>query len=193
MFKQLDENHIVFGPVRLSYLNVFKTKKNAEGKEQFSVQLWIPKKATDQCPNPNEMLKGINDLVNAMGKPLFPKGFRKPLRDGDATDDGDPKAPGYWFMNVNSSPDYPPTLIDGAKNVCKDPTAWVSGDWGIVKASIYTYDQPQNKGVSLGLNALQFVYKDEPLGRGPDSDDFDVIPDAVGTTSSDDYNPFEDS
>jgi hypothetical protein len=191
--------NLVVGPVRLSYLHVFKPRPHfsKEGVEEYSATLLIPKEPTKQCPNPREVGKQISDLVKnlVLGEwgDLKPAQYKNPLKDGDtecSATTGEPKHPGYWFIRVASraGDDWMgPVLIDGDRKHVKGPGAWEAGDWGRVKIRLYAYDNG-SKGIGAGLEAVQFLYKDEPFGKAQNPDaiaaEFDVDPNADKPTAS---------
>jgi hypothetical protein len=168
--KKLTETIVILGPVRLSYLNVFKPRMNNLRKsEEYSTCLLIPKVPNDKCADPNSLLKSVREVIETALKEKFkevPKKYETCLLDGDAeTDnDGNAKHPGYWFISTRSSVDYPPVLIDAKRQPVLDATSWVSGDWGNAKLSFFGYEFEGKKGVSTSLRALQFTKKDEPFG-----------------------------
>lgn len=200
----------IVGPVRLSYLSVFKPRANdmKNGELEYSVTLLIPKEPTEFCEEPKKIGKAIKELIdNAAAERNLAKGWKSPLKDGDTdlNGEGEPRAPGYWFIRTACKAEYPPILIDGRRQPVT--SGWESGDWGMVKLAMWTYDQAGNKGVSAGLRAVQFLYKDEPLGQSNDpavvAQEFDEVADADRPTAAaavaapvgdgSEYDPFSDS
>lgn len=198
----------LIGPVRLSYLSVFKPRKNdLNGEMEYSVRLLIPKTPTDKCPNPKALAKIAADAIKAaavakLGDKI--SNYDNPLRDGDTELDANdnPKEPGYWYINAKAKEDYPPDLLNASRIPATAEMGWQSGDWGKVALTFYGYDQ-KKKGVGCGLRGIQFLYKDEALGGGGSvahmfqeekGDDPTGIP--VGTGASainvDEYDPFAD-
>jgi hypothetical protein len=172
----------IVGPCRFSYLTVFKPRQNPNKEgivNEYSVTLMIPKVANEFCPDPTSVGKKIRALIQEaldLKFPQTPAKWTNPLQDGDVetNDEGKPKHPGYWFVRVWAGEEYPPLLIDCDRE--KVTGGWGSGDWGLVKASFYGYDQKGNKGVSGGLRAVQFLKKDEALGsQGTSPDEFEQV------------------
>lgn len=196
--KQLSPTHGNIGPVRFSYMNVFKPKMNDLRKElQYSAILLIPKSAREFCPNPDAEIKGVAEMIKAAAAAKFGESIKKydvPFKDGDieTNAEGDAKHPGYWFLKVSSGIDYPPKLIDGKRQ--EVTTGWESGDWGIAQVSFKAYDYEGKKGVGAYLRAVQFLYVDEHFGSSVSADDFDEVEDATVKTpiSSGSYDPFSD-
>lgn len=166
----MSEKTILVGPVRLSYLSVFKPRRNdLNGEMEYSVRLLIPKTPNDKCSNPKAVAEACVEAIKTAKAEKIPdaKVWDGPLRDGDKEVDsnGDPKEPGCWFLNAKAKEDYPPDLVDAARNKVTAEMGWQSGDWGKVVVSFYGYDQ-KKKGVGCGLRGIQFLYKDESLGGG---------------------------
>lgn len=185
--KMLTETIGILGPVRLSYLSVFKPRLNAARKaEEYSAVLLIPKAPNKFCADPTAMLKNLREVIEKALREKFkeiPKKWETCLLDGDVetNNDGEPKHPGYWFISTRSAKEYPPVLIDAKRNPVFSAIDWVSGDWGNVKLSFYGYEFEGKKGVSTSLRALQFVAKDEPFGSSQDPEtvakEFDIVED----------------
>lgn len=166
---------ILFGPVRLSYLSVFKPRPNKKRKNalEFSLVALIEKDDDDLLDFIDDRLTHAKDKV--LGKKLAK--WESPLRDGDdeINDDGDPIYPGFMFLGTRAEVDQPPFIYgpNGQQLDMSDAQNWVSGDWGYIRLDVFGYDN-ENKGVSTRLKAIQFSAKDEPFGRGSDD------PDAIG-------------
>lgn len=161
------------GPVRFSYMSVFKPRKNdlKDGRLEYSLVCLIPKAANQFCPDPKSVGSRTAALIKAVAAEKWgadAKGWTTCLKDGDAekNDEGEPKHPGYWFFRATANVEYPPVLVDAGRNTVLD--GWQSGDWGNVQVRFWPYDQKGNKGVSCGLRAIQFVRHDEALGMVTD-------------------------
>ena len=170
---------VIFGPIRCSYMFVFKHRKNEKrGCDEYSLVTLIQKEDA-------ELLKFVRErinhaLVKKFGK-VIPK-FDTCLKDGDTEtkDDGTPLAPGFMFISTRADLDQPPLLYKPGSTVPLDlhsATDWVSGDWGYAKLDFFGFDN-KNKGVSTRLKAIQFTAKDEPFGKG--AQDPDKVADEFG-------------
>lgn len=172
--KKITPTICILGPVRLSYLNVFKPRMNDIRKcEEYSCTLLIPKAPNEFNANPTGLLKEIREVIEVALVEKFkeiPKKWETCLHDGDVetNNDGEPKHPGYWYTSTRSSTDYPPVLIDGSRKPVIDASAWQSGDWGYAKLSFYGFEFEGKKGCSTSLRAIQFTKKDEPFGTNQD-------------------------
>ena len=204
--KKITDTLVIFGPCRLSYLSVFSPRlNNMNGKEEYSAVLLIPKEPTEFCKDPKAVGKFVTEAIKAALAEKFgkePPKWSNPLKDGDTetNNDNQPKHPGYWFLPVSAKAEYPPVLIDGKRNTAKPEHGWVSGDWGVVKVNFFAYEFEGKKGVSAGLRALQFLYKDEPFGSASSPEavaaEFDEVDDAAApelvTAGSASYDPWAD-
>jgi len=166
----MSEKTILVGPCRFSYLTVFKPRKNDLNDEmEYSVRLLIPKQPNDKCADPKAVAKMIADSIKVAKDEKIPdaKVWDNPFRDGDTELDsnGEPKEPGYWYINAKAKAEYPPDAVDAKRNKVTAEMGWQSGDWGKAVVTFYGYDN-KKKGVGCGLRGIQFLYKDEALGGG---------------------------
>jgi hypothetical protein len=161
--------------VRFSYFKGFKAEKTKDGiGVKFSTAVLLPK----DHPQIPEIKQTITDLINEKWPQKKPNGLKKPLRDGDDSENGRPDDPayaGHWFFNAYADVSQPPGIIDGNKNKLEPSSGWQSGDYGNVSISFYVFDRSDSKGVAAGLNNIQFTRKGESLtGRTSADQDFDV-------------------
>lgn len=176
MSKSTQPMKVITGKVRFSYVNIFKSRSFQPGQdEKFSICLLIPKKD-------NKTVQEIKAAINAAiqqgiaekwsGKK--PGNLKLPLRDGDdeRADEAEEYA-GMYFLNANSN--QKPGIIDMYKNEILDPTEVYSGCWGRASINFFPFNSNGNKGVGVGLNNIQKLGDDEPLGgaRASAEDDFE--------------------
>ena len=167
---------VVTGKVRLSYVHLFEayTSDPEEQEAKYSVTILIPKK--DKAT-----LKKIADAIEAAkaeGKSKkwdgkIPPNFKTTLHDGDEDADleRNPEYAGHMYMAMSSK--QRPGVVDTDLNPILDSTAVYSGCYGRVSINAYPYSAKGNKGVSFGLNNVQFLEDGEPLGgRTRAEDDF---------------------
>ncbi len=166
---------VITGKVRFSYVNIFKSRRFQDGQdEKYSICLLIPKKDRETIQDINNAVKaaiqqGISDKWG--GKK--PVNLKLPLRDGDdeRADEAEEYI-GMYFLNANSN--QKPGIIDMYKNEILDPTEVYSGCWGRASINFFPFNSNGNKGVGVGLNNIQKLGDDEPLGgaRASAEDDF---------------------
>jgi hypothetical protein len=193
------------GPVRFSYVNLFKPRKNdLSGKTEYSVVLMIPKSPHQFQSDGKAEGAGITSCIKAAAADMFGKdvkGYKNPLKDGDIEKNGEglSKYPGHWFITVKTGEEYPPMIIDGqriplgADSLEQKRMQWQSGDWGKAKISFKGYDLKGVKGVAAYLSAIQFIHKDEPFGNATSVEEFDMEETASpGVEVSSETDPFAD-
>lgn len=169
MAKLLKETTVVTNKVRLGYVHVLEPHAIEEGQDpKYSVQVMIPKEDTETI---NLMKKAIKN-AHERAKDGALKGVKKPkitLRDGDEelNDDGDPKVPDHYFINVSSKKK--PVVVkkkNGVQVETDDPNDIYSGVYALVSMNFYGYNTAGNKGISAGLNNILTLCKGEAFGGG---------------------------
>lgn len=166
---------VVTGLVRLSYVNIFKSRSFSEGQDaKYSVCVLIPK-------DDKKTLKAIRaaieeateEGVNSKWGGKKPKNLKTPLHDGD--DERADEAEEYenmYFLNATSN--QKPGIVDKDLNEILDPDEVYSGCWGRVSINFYPFDAKGNRGIAAGLNNVQKMKDGERLGaaRASAEDDF---------------------
>ena len=158
---------IVLKNVRFDWVDTLWTAKRfaARDEPKHSVTVILPKdhpQAKEFC----EAMQRIADTAFPLSKRSKKDEINIPPRDGD-----DPKEEkgeaykGCWFMNVTATTEYPPQVVDGAKNKVEKAGVWTSGDYGNIVLTLGSYSVGDNKGSTAYIDAVQFVRKGERLGR----------------------------
>lgn len=169
---------VVTGKVRLSYPTLFKARAAEEGQDpKFSVEILIPKsdtktiakirKAQNAAATAPGADKKLGNVVPTWGDEKFPgKKFTDTLRDGDDEDesDGRPERAGHWFMNIRSSAQYKPGVVDKDLDNVIDESEVYGGVYARVSMTAFAFSTQGNKGVSFGLNSVQVLGYGEPFG-----------------------------
>lgn len=175
MSKNTQPTKVITGKVRFSYVNIFKSRAFQEGQDaKFSICLLIPKKDKKTV---NDIRKAIDAAVQVGVAEKWggkkPANLKLPLRDGAERADEAEEYIGMYFLNANSN--QKPGIIDMYKNEILDPTEVYSGCWGRASINFFPFNSNGNKGVAVGLNNVQKLGDDEPLGgaRASAEDDFD--------------------
>ena len=166
---------VITGKVRFSYVNIFKSRSFQPGQdEKFSICLLIPKKDKKTTQDiKNAINAAIKQGVSEKWSGKKPANLKLPLRDGDdeRADEAE-EYTGMFFLNANSS--QKPGIIDMYKNEILDPSEVYSGCWGRASINFFPFNSNGNKGVGVGLNNIQKLGDDEPLGgaRAAAEEDF---------------------
>lgn len=172
-------SNIVTSEVRFAFVNLFKPRKNDQGKEKYGVTLLFPHPSKLTGAAKAEYESCIAKLQAAAkeaatekwgAKP--PTGLRTPFRNqGDKAGDYAGYEDGAIFLNVTS--EQRPECVDETVQPIIEPSKLYSGCYGRVSLRAFAYDNSGNKGVSFGLQNVQKLRDGEPLGgRGPASADF---------------------
>ena len=162
----MNPNEVTTGKARLSYANLF-TPKAAKGSDKlkYSVSVLIPKSDKETLARINKAIAYAKEQgKSAKWGGKIPAKLVEPLHDGDIDREDDPVYKNSYYFNAKS--DRPPIVIDRMKNEILDPLEVYSGCYGRVNVSFYAYNFEGNKGVAVGLNAVQKVADGEPLGVG---------------------------
>lgn len=154
---------LVTSEVRLSYANLFEPRAIAEGAEpKYSVCILIPKNTKEGQALIKEIEQKIQQIINEDQKTLkSTKGLTLPLRDGDIEKDS-PEYEGCMFMNASSK--NPPVVVDEDRKAVINAREVYSGCYGRVSVNLFAYNKAGNKGIGVGLNAVQKTADGEPFG-----------------------------
>lgn len=169
---------VVTGKVRLGFPHLFKARAAEEGQDpKFSTEILIPKADTktvakiraaqNAAANSEKGRKALGDSIPVWGSEKFPhKKFNDTLHDGDDPDenDGHPEREGHWFMNIRSSEQYKPGVVDKDRQTVLDQSEVYGGVFARVSMSAYAYSTSGNKGISFGLNSVQVLGYGDPFG-----------------------------
>lgn len=167
---------VITGEVRGTYLNLWEPRPVAEGAEpKYSMTLLIPKsdKAT------LEKIKAAQEAAITKKWPKRPAKIDMTMHDGDGVkpSTGDPfpaECKGHMVMSVNSKQQ--PQIVDQRVAPVIDRGLFVSGDYFRVSINAYAYEVSGKRGVSFGLNNVQFLRKGQPLGNvSRAEDDFTAV------------------
>lgn len=166
---------VVTGKVRLSYVHLFEPYTNDPEKEaRYSVTILIPKSDKTTLAKIKEAQRVAIEEGKAKtfgGK--IPANLKNTLHDGDEEADleRNPEYAGHYYMAMSSKTR--PGVVDQDLNAILDSTQVYSGCYARVSINAFPYSNSGNKGVSFGLNNVQFLDDGEPLGgRTRAEDDF---------------------
>lgn len=175
---------ITINDIRLSYCNLFQPKapmNNPTGEPKYSVTLLIPKtnRAALEAIQ-TEMEKAIDAGVQNKWSGVRPPQPAVPIHDGDGVrpSDGMPfgeECKGCFVMAASSK--QAPFVVDRQVQPIIDPTQVYSGMWANVSITLFPYFNAGKKGVGCGLNGVQKIRDDTPLGsRVTAQEAFSAVP-----------------
>ena len=161
---------------RLSYVTLFEPRAVVEGGPLFySVSVIIPKDSKETI---NEFNKAVKKIIDEQKwSSSAKKSADLALRDGDDERPDDAAYRNCYFINAKSNKK--PRVVDRAIQDIDDPDKIYSGCYGNVLISLYPFDKGGNKGVGVGLRAVQFVADGEPLGSVVSDDEFENFEEAI--------------
>lgn len=182
---------VVTGKVRLSYCHLFEPyAQNPEQDPKYSVTILVPKsdKATVK------KIQAAQKAALEAGKEKkfggrIPSNWKNTFRDADSDEEEEtleknPEYAGHYFMSVSNKTK--PGVVDQNVQPILDATQVYSGCYARVSMNAFAFNTQGNRGVSFGLNHVQFLADGEPLGNvSKAEDDFDSVED--GDDAGDDF------
>ena len=122
--------------------------------------------------------KAGEEKLRGNGRTVPPlSSLRTPLRDGDSERPDDEAYQGKLFLTARSTTK--PGIVDRSLNAVIDPLEVYSGRWARVSLVAFVYSNNGNRGIGMGLQNVQLLEDDEPLGggRSKPQDDFSAVDD----------------
>lgn len=158
--------NIITPEFRAAFISVHKamSQKNADGttsKPKFSIRAVFDPKS-DMKQMKTEAQAAAEEKWGA-GK--VPKTMRSPFRLNEELDKPVAGIPDDWVvMTFSTNEDRRPGVVDENLQDIVDPTQVYSGAWYRAQVRAFAYENAGNKGVSFGLQNVQKLRDDEPLG-----------------------------
>lgn len=159
-------SNIVTPEFRVSYPNVFKSKRNdLNGKDEYSLVALFPKNA-DLSKLKAAVLKVITEKWGA-DKTKWPKPMRLPFRDQADREKEGVMPPGMeaGAVYINMKNSQKPGVVDENLQPIVDTTQFYAGCYAIASVRAFAYDQKVNQGVSLSLGNLKKTRDGDPFGN----------------------------
>lgn len=170
--EQLKSGNIRTCEVRLAYVNLLRPRANNNGgKPKYSVAALFPKGAD---------IKLLQKAAEAAGREKFADKFdtllkagklRMPFKDqGENNDDEGELRDGFQegcvFISASANEDRRPPVVGPDLSSLTESNEVYSGMWARISIRPFAYDTDGNRGVSFGLQAVQKIGDDDPLGGG---------------------------
>ena len=175
---------ITINNIRLSYANLFVPKppmNNPTAEPKYSVTLLIPKTNREALEAIQAAIgKAVDDGVQSKWSGVRPPQPAIPIYDGDGVrpSDGSPfgeECKGMMVMTASSK--NAPFVVDRQVQPIIDPTQVYSGMWANVNITFFPYFNAGKKGIGCGLNGVQKIRDDTPLGsRVTAQEAFSAVP-----------------
>lgn len=152
--------NIITPKVRLSFPVLFEPQPppgNAAGKKRFSVALLIP----PGC-NLDLLKQDASRAANEQWGDKIPGKLKSPFLDA-----AEYPYEGYeagWTLLRPTTLNRPGVVNAKGENVGDDGSEVYPGRWAVASLRAFAYDVSGNRGVSFGLQNIQLLDHDEPLG-----------------------------
>ncbi len=162
-----------YGPVRLSFVNVFEKAQFNNNEPQYSLRALIPKENKALV----EKIQADINRAKEEGKSklwggTMPEDLSVTIHDGDKS--GRPEEEGHWCLNSNNK-NRQPGVIVGEDRHKGSPEELKSGDYGFINVTFKAYDYGK-KGIGTYLNSVWKTKDGESLaGASTPEEDFKDI------------------
>lgn len=169
---------------RFSFVHLKEKTAYREGQTpKFSVSILIPKSAEKEIAK----IKAAINAAAIAGKPMWgntiPKNLTNPLHDGDIEKAEYEEYQGHYYLSAKSLNKVP--VVDRNRQEILDLDDFYSGCYGNAAVNFYPY---QDRGVAVGLNAVQKVKDGEPLSGSKVV--IDEVFDVLGDDPEEESAPF---
>lgn len=176
-----NENHVVTGKVRLSYVNLItpqvSTDNNGQQVQKYNCTVLLPKSDTATKAKIDAAVEAAKQKgLQSKWSGVMPPRIDVPVRDGDGErpSDGMPygeECKGCWVINVSAN--RKPRIVDNALQDIIDPAEIYSGMYARVSVDFFPYFSQNKKGIGVSLCNVQKLADGEPLGGAPATPDED--------------------
>lgn len=178
-------DNVITPEFRAAFISVFKAiapLDNPAGEKKYSIRaVFMP------GADLTELKKQAQQAVTEKWGSEPPKNLRSPFRRNEELDNPIAGIPDDAIVMMFSSKEsYRPGLVDHKRQDIIDESQVYSGAWFRAQVRAYGYEQRGNKGVAFGLQNVQKLRDDDPIGRGvmPASMVFDAV-DLPASSSAD--------
>ena len=179
MAKPIKSDTYVVVPGRFSYVHVFEKFSNIKGQDpKYSLMLIIPKSDKATLAKLKKAIEAAKKQgVSSKWGGKLPKNLNIPLHDGDEDFPDVKDFENTYYLNASTT--RKPSVVDNHLNEILDEDQVYSGCYGRISINMFPYDAAGNRGVSAGLNNVQWLRKGERLDGGRTAnDDFDEVEDS---------------
>ena len=152
---------------RAAFISVFKatSMKNADGtinKPKFSIRAAFPPSA-----NLAPLKKEAELAAKEKWGDKIPKTLRSPFRTNEELENPIVGIGDDWvIMSFSANEDRRPGIVGPTLQDIIDDSDVYSGAWYRAQVRAFAYETAGNKGVSFGLQNVQKIKDDDPIGNG---------------------------
>lgn len=160
-------DNIITPEFRAGFISVFRATKNAQAapdaKAKFSIRACFP---------PTADLTALKQQAQAVaiekwGAGKTPKAMRSPFRLNEELENPVVGIGDDWIvMTFSANEDRRPGLVDANLQDIINEEDVYAGAWYRCQVRAFAYDNAGNKGVSFGLQNVQKLRDDDPIGGG---------------------------
>ena len=160
-------DNLITPEFRAAFISVFRATamKNADGttsKPKYSIRACFPPKA-----DLSALKKEANAAAQDKWGDKIPKTLRSPFRLNEELEAPIIGIGDDWtIMSFSANEDRRPGIVDAKLQDIIDDADVYSGAWFRAQVRAFGYDTAGNKGVSFGLQNVQKLRDDDPLGNG---------------------------
>lgn len=183
-----DDGRIRIDNVRFSYPHLAKPYSGEDGSEPKYGIVGIMPKETHAAAK--ELIDEHNESLLKDAKIKGLPSDKKYCRDGD--DSGKEEYADAWTVSAREAANRPPSLRNASKQKVEREDAdavFQPGYWGSILIRPWVQNNKYGKRINAGLDAVQFVKKDEVFAQGRLTDD--DVDDAFDSFDDDD-DAFDD-
>jgi hypothetical protein len=160
-------DNLITPDFRAVFISVFKatSMKNADGsvnKPKYSIRAAFPPSA-----NLSALKKEAETAAKEKWGDKIPKTLRSPFRLNEELENPIIGIGDDWvIMSFSANEDRRPGIVDAKLQDIVDDNDVYSGAWYRAQVRAFAYENAGNKGVSFGLQNVQKLRDDDPLGSG---------------------------
>ena len=181
----MPNENLITPEFRAAFISVFRatSMKNADGsvnKPKYSIRAAFP---------PTAKLDALKKEAEAAAKDKWgdkiPKTLRSPFRLNEELENPIIGIGDDWvIMSFSAHEDRRPGIVDAKLQDIIDDSDVYSGAWYRAQVRAFAYENAGNKGVSFGLQNVQKLRDDDPIGSGriPASKAFEPVDVPAGAT-----------
>jgi len=160
-------NSLITPEFRAAFISVFRatSMKNADGsvsKAKYSIRAAFPPAAKLDA-----LKKEAEGVAREKWGDKIPKTLRSPFRVNEELENPVAGIGDDWvIMTFSANEDRKPGIVDAKVQDIIDDADVYSGAWYRAQVRAFAYENAGNKGVSFGLQNVQKLRDDDPLGNG---------------------------
>jgi len=180
-------DNLITPEFRAAFVSLFKATagKNADGttnKPKFAIRACFPPTA-----NIATLKKEAENAAKEKWGDKIPKTLRSPFRANEELENPIVGIGDDWIvMTFSANEDRRPGIVDAKLQDIIDDSDAYSGAWYRAQVRAFAYENAGNKGVSFGLQNVQKLRDDDPLGGGkiPANKAFEPVGDTGGAKTA---------